>query len=60
MVRIHGEGTAVEFLRNAGISVFNENELLEADAYLTAVEEKGWDQEQTAEVQIRSGITRVM
>ena len=58
--RIHGEGTAVEFLRNAGISVFNENELLEADSYLTAVEEKGWDQEQTAEVQIRSGITRVM
>lgn len=58
--RVHGEGTAVEFLRNAGISVFNEKEIMEADAFLRAVEEKGWSTDHVDEIRIRSGITRVV
>ena len=43
--KIHGEGTAVEFLRNDGIIVFSENELEEAELYLAELEAEKSDTE---------------
>lgn len=53
--RIRGEGTAVEVLRNAGISVFNEKELTEAAGFLEALETEQ-DPEKEGGLKIRSGI----
>lgn len=54
---IHGEGTAVEILRNAEISVFSENELIEASEFLEELEAEG-SQEAVHEIPRRSGIMR--
>ena len=57
--KVHGEGTAVEVLRNAGISVFNENELKEAASFLEVLESEE-NMTETVEKSIvrRSGIMR--
>ena len=54
---IHGEGTAVEILRNADISVFSENELVEASEFLEELEADGC-QEAVQGIPRRSGIMR--
>ncbi len=55
----HGEGVAVEKLRNAGISVFSEKELQEAAEYLAELEaEDPFDDHDQDTITIRSGIMR--
>ena len=55
---IHGEGTAVELLRNAGITVFSEHEIMEAAQYLEVVESGGKAEPEDGTIHIRSGIMR--
>lgn len=56
---IHGEGMAVELLRNAGISVFSEKDLKEAAEYLADLESGDQSAEnEEGTINIRSGIMR--
>lgn len=54
---VHGEGTAVEMLRNAGISVFSEKELVQAAGFLEALETEQEPEEEEG-LKIRSGIMK--
>lgn len=56
--KIHGEGTAVELLRNAGIVVFSEKELEEAADYLAGLESGNYADEESEAIIRRPGIMR--